>query len=259
VDLHIAPHNQTEVSGERLYHVALEAGAGDNTHIHCTCDMAPWHRNQFDEQFSAQASRSLCADFFHALEYVSDAGRSLVSDPKKREQWLAIQATRLKKGERGAILEALSSHHCTAGRCLQNDHGECAVRAARRYLKKFGEYMDYPRFLDEELPIGSGAVEGRIRHIVRRRLDVPGDWREENLHPLLALVSIRESGLWDAFWEWIDDRDKDRFRQRLRGKCLNKFRGRLPSPPVEYSNATERLDLDAPFDPHFELGLPAVH
>ena len=32
VDLHIAPHRQTEVSGQRRYHVALEAGAGDNTH-----------------------------------------------------------------------------------------------------------------------------------------------------------------------------------------------------------------------------------
>lgn len=259
VDLHIAPHRQTEVSGERLYDVALEAGAGDNTHIHCTCDMAPWHRNQFDEQFSAQPSRSLCADFYHTLEYISDAGRCLVSDAKEREQWLAIQARRLKQGDRSAILDALGSHRCTDGGCLANDQGECTVRAARRYLKKFGQYMDYPRFLDENLPIGSGAVEGRIRHIVRRRLDVPGDWREENLHPLLALISIRESGLWDTFWEWKDERDKARFRQRLLGKGLNRFRGRLPSPPPQYGNATERLDLDAPFNPHLELGLPTVH
>lgn len=221
--------------------------------------MAPWHRNQFEEQFSAQASRSLCADFYHALEYVSEAGRNLVSDSKEREQWLAIQARRLKQGDRGAILDALDSHRCTDGGCLPNDQGECTVRAARRYLNKFGEYMDYPHFLAEELPIGSGAVEGRIRHIVRRRLDVPADWREQNLHPLLALISIRESGLWDAFWEWRDDRDKARFRQRLYGNGLNKFRGRLPSPPPQYGSATERVDLDDPFDPHFELGLPAVH
>lgn len=259
VDLHIAPHKQTEVSGERLYHVALEAGAGDNTHIHCTCDMAAWHRNQFDEQFSAQPSRSLCADFYHTLEYVSEAGRCLVSDSKERQQWLAIQARRLKQGDRDAILVALGSHRCTDGGCVQNDQGECAVRAARRYLKKFGKHMDYPRLLDEGLPIGSGAVEGRIRHIVRRRLDVPGDWRQENLHPLLALISIRESGLWDAFWEWKDERDKARFRQRLRGQGFNKFRGRLPAPPPQLWENTERVDLDAPFDPHYELGLPTVH
>jgi hypothetical protein len=259
VDLHIAPHNQTEVSGERLYHVALEAGMGDNTHIHCTCDMASWHRSQFEEQFSAQSSRSLCADFYHAFEYVSEAGRSPVSDSTEREQWLAIQAKRLKQGDRGAILAALDSHSCSDGGCFHNDRGECAVRAARRYLKKFGEYMDYPCFLNEGLPIGSGAVEGRIRHIVRRRLDVPGDWREENLPPLLALISIRESGLWDAFWEWKDERDKARFRQRLRGEGLNKFRGRLPAEPPQLWETTEYVDVDAPFDPHHELGLRNAH
>jgi len=258
VDLHIAPHNQTEVSGERLYHVVLEAGAGDNTHIHCTCDMAPWHRNQFEEQFSAQPSRSLCADFFHALEYVSDAGRCLVSDSKEREQWLAIQARRLKQGERAKILEELEPHRCTQGGCVNNDHDECAVRAARRYLKNFGEFMDYPRFIEEGLPIGSGAVEGRIRHIVRRRLDVPGDWREENLHPLLALISIRESGLWDTFWEWMDERDTARFRRRLHGEGLNKFRGKLPTSP-QYGQATERVDIDDPVDLRREIGLPTVH
>lgn len=221
--------------------------------------MAPWHRNQFEEQFSAQPSRSLCADFFHALEYVSDAGRCLFSDAKEREQWLAIQAKRLKQGDRDAILDALASHRCSDGGCAYNDRGECTVKAARRYLRKYGVYMDYPRFLDQELPIGSGAVEGRIRHIVRRRLDVPGDWREENLHPLLALISIRESGLWNAFWVWIDERDKARFRQRLRGKGLNKFRGRLPALPPQYGQASEPIDLDAPFDPCFELGIPTVH
>jgi len=262
VDLHIAPHNHTEVSGERLYCAALEAGAGDNTHIHLTCDMAPWHRNQFEEQFSAQPNRSLCADFYHALEYVSDAGRCLHLPDDERRQWLALQATRLKMGERSAILEALAAHSCSAGSmCVKTDRGECAVRAARRYLKKFGQYMDYPRFRQEGLPIGSGAVEGRIRHLVRRRLDIPGDWREENLHPLLALISIRESGLWEAFWQWLDKRDVRRFCGRLRGEGLNKFRGNLPR-KLKFGHATERVDIDDnldTFDVYSELGLPTMH
>lgn len=254
VDLHIAPHNQTEVSGERLYHVALEAGAGDDTHIHCVCDMASWHRNQFEEQFSAHPSRSLCADFYHALEYVSEAGRCLYPDSELRKGWLARQAKRLKGGDRQAILADLAAHNCAEGACVPNDHGECGVRAARRYLKRFGDYMDYPRFREMDLPVGSGAVEGRIRHLVRRRLDVPGDWKEDNLHPMLALISIRESGLWDDFWEWWDERDRVRFRERLRGNGLNRFRGKLAS-PTPTGNATERTELDAPSNPLSELGL----
>lgn len=262
VDLHIAPHNHTEVSGERLYCATLEAGAGDNTHVHLTCDMASWHRNQFEEQFSAQPSSSLCADFYHTLEYISDAGRCFHQSGAERQQWLAVQASRLKNGERDAILEALAGHSCTAGTtCFKTDRGECAVRAARRYLKKFGQYMDYPHFRDQGLPIGSGAVEGRIRHLVRRRLDVPGDWREENLHPLLALISIRESGLWETFWHWLDKRDIRRFHGRLHGVGLNKFRGRLPRLPRP-GHATERVDLNdniENIDLYRELGLKTVH
>jgi hypothetical protein len=244
VDLHIAPHNQTEVSGARLYHVALEAGAGDDTHVHCTCDMAPWHRAQFEEQFSAHPNRSMCADFYHTLEYIAAAGRSVEhadrSDPRR---WLAVQARRLKQGERDAIIDECKGHSCADGRCPLNDHGECAVRAARRYLRRFGEYMDYPRFIEEGLTIGSGAVEGRIRHLVRRRLDVPGDWREENLHPMLALISLRESGLWEEFWHWRDQRDRRRFGDRLRGVGLNRFRGKLPQQQAT-GTANERIDFD---------------
>jgi hypothetical protein len=262
VDLHIAPHNHTEVSGERLYCAALEAGAGDNTHIHLTCDMAAWHRNQFEEQFSAQESRSLCADFYHTLEYISDGGRNLHQSPDQRQQWLAVQASRLKRGERDAILEALAEHRCTKdSKCISTDGGECSVRAARRYLRKFGKYMDYPRFQEEHLPIGSGAVEGRIRHLVRRRLDIPGDWREDNLHPMLALISIRESGLWETFWDWLDQRDIRRFHGRLRGEGLNKFRGKLSRTP-QLGHATERVDIDdniESIDVYKELGLQTIH
>ena len=244
VDLHIAPHNQTEVSGARLYHVALEAGAGDDTHVHLTCDMAAWHRNQFEEQFSAQTNRSMCADFYHTLEYIAGAGRAIEhADEAASRTSLAVQARRLKQGDRTTIVAQWKDHRCSTGNCPKTDRGECAVRAARRYLRRHGEHMDYPRFIEQGLPIGSGAVEGRIRHLVRRRLDVPGDWREQNLHPMLALISLRESGLWDEFWQWRDRRDRQRFSDRLKGVGLNEFRGRLDSPTMTGS-ATERLDLD---------------
>ena len=102
--------------------------------------------------------------------------------------------------------------------------------------------MDYPRFVAEGLPIGSGEVEGRIRHIVRRRFDVPGDWREDNPALITALITIRQSGWWDDFWQWRDERDKKRFRLRLLGVGLNRFRG--PRKPRLATEGVESLDLD---------------
>jgi hypothetical protein len=214
--------------------------------------MGNWHVNQFEEQFSAQKKHSLCADFYHALEYISEAGRVFHQDPEAKKQWTAIQASRLKAGNLQAIVADLQSHRCCDGGCVKTDRGECAVVAARRYLKNHGQHMDYPRFIEEDLLIGSGEVEGRIRHLVRRRLDVPGDWREENLPMMLALITIRESGWWDEFWEWRDVRDKAAFRRRLQGEGLNRFRGKAQHRPPEYGTASERAELDdffAEFDP----------
>ena len=77
----------------------------------------------------------------------------------------------------------------------------------------------------------------------------------------LALISIRESGLWETFWHWLDKRDIRRFHGRLHGDGLNKFRGKLPRPP-QPGHATERVDLDDNIDSidiYRELGLPTIH
>jgi hypothetical protein len=68
-------------------------------------------------------------------------------------------------------------------------------------------------------------VEGRIRHLVRRRLDVRGDWREDNLVLLTALLTIRHSRWWDDFRNWQDAQDRRRFQRRLLGEGLNRYRG----------------------------------
>jgi len=240
VNFHVCPLNHPEVTGEQMYLAALEAGLGDNTHVHGTMDMAQWQVLQFDEQFGAQPRATLCADFYHTLEYVSAAGKA-IEPGEKLAKWTATQARRLKEGDRKAILSDLRAHRC-AGRCPKNDRDECVVVAATRYLTRNGQFMDYPRFIEESLPIGSGEVEGRIRHAIRRRLDVPGDWREDNLALLAALLTVRHSGWWDDFWRWRDRRDQKQFQRRLRGEGLNRFRG--PRKPRLVTHGTERLDLE---------------
>jgi len=249
VDVHVAPHNHPEFTGDRMYCAALEAGMGDTTHVHGTFDMAAWQVLQFEEQFGAQREHTLCADYFHTIEYIAGAAKACQPDPEQLSSWSALQARRLKEGQRATILKDLRKHTCEGGGCPSTDRGECAALAAIRYLTRNGKHMNYPRFIEEGLPIGSGEVEGRIRHIVRRRLDIPGDWREENLALITALITIRESGWWDDFWEWRDERDRKRFRLRLQGEGLNRFRG--PRKPPTITQGSECLDLDD-FSPMFQ-------
>ncbi len=151
-------------------------------------------------------------------------------------------ARQLMAGERTTILGALRKHGCSGARCPSTDKGECAVKAAIRYLANNEKHMDYPTFVVEGLPIGSGEIEGLIRHAVRRRLDIPGDWREENLKLMTAILTIRHSGWWDEFWGWRDNRDRMQMRQRIKGHMPNRFRG--PARPRPLTAGQETLDLD---------------
>ena len=125
VDVHIAPLKHPEFTGERMHGAALEAGMGDNTHVHCTCDMAQWQVLQFEEQFGAQQQFSLCADFYHTLEFVAVAAKALQPDADKVRAWIAMQARRLKEGYRQSIIADLRKHSCkTAGACPKTDQDE---------------------------------------------------------------------------------------------------------------------------------------
>lgn len=242
IDLHVAPLGKPEFTGHRMHCAALEAGLGDGTHVHMTSDMALWQTQQFEEQFSAQPRHTHCADFYHTQEYVSAAGPGLKIKPSDLPAWRAKQAERLLNSDLKAVLKELRAHSCDGQRaCPQTDNGECAVRAAERYLVRNGKHMDYKAFTDEGLPIGSGEVEGLIRHAVRRRLDIPGDWTEPKLAIFAGLLSVYSSGWWEDFWNWVDRLDRERLRQRLRGNVPSRFRGR-PRPRPD-SNGTERLDL----------------
>jgi len=251
VNLHLSELKHTEVTGHAMYIAALEAGMGDDTHVHGTMDMAQWQALQFDEQFGAQPKATLCADFYHTLEYIAGAAKAFQPDDDERKSWVAMQARRLKEEDHKSILADLRKHTCERGACPKTDKDECAVIAAIRYLTRNGKYMTYRSFIAEGLPIGSGEVEGRMRHIVRRRLDVSGDWREEHLPLLTALLTIRHSGWWDDFWDWLDEQDKKRFQKRLLGEQRNRFRG--PRKPRLVTDGFETLDLEG-LSPMFQGG-----
>ena len=225
VDLHIAPHDQPEVSGERMYTAALCAGLGDDTRVHGVFDMGTWIRTQFQEQFP-EAQHSACCDIYHVDEYLGAAAEALFPrDEELRKNWFSSMHQWLKDSQSEQVAQQLVAHQCRPG-CPKDDQGDCRALVALRYLLRFGPFMDYARFLADELSIGSGEAEGGIRHLVRRRLDVPGAWKEEHVGQMCALLSIKTSGWWDAFWRWYDEQDQARFRLRLAGQLKpTAFRG----------------------------------
>ena len=225
VDLHIAPHKQTEYTGERMLCTAAEAGLADNTAIHGVFDMGKWIHTQFNEQFHAH-KRTLTADISHVTEYLTDAARVIVGSDGAAS-WGKARKHLLLDGDSDTVLADLNAHGCGkkgAAPCIKNDDGKCLVRVAEQYIRNHRDYMNYPEIKRRGLSIGSGEAECGVKQM-KKRLDVPGGWKENNAQLMLAQITIRRSGWWDDFWAWRDRRDIQQWRKRQRGAIKSRFRG----------------------------------
>lgn len=77
-----------------------------------------------------------------------------------------------------------------------------AVADLTRYLTTNQHRMQYQTFRAAGYPIGSGAVESAVRHVVQQRMKRVGmRWCAAGADAMLALRSIyRSTGAWDRFW-----------------------------------------------------------
>jgi hypothetical protein len=205
-----------------MFAAAAQAGMRDNTHMHGVFDMGKWIHTQYEEKFCGQP-RTACADIVHVTEYLSAAGREL-EGREAAEEFGSQNKRQLLAGRYDLVLQLLKGHNCTRG-CERDENNQCVVLVARRYLTNHRTYLNYPPILARDLPVGSGEAESGIRHIIKKRLDVAGAWREDNAKRMLALISVRASGLWEDFWKWRNRRDIEQWRQRQSGEIRSRFRG----------------------------------
>ncbi len=85
------------------------------------------------------------------------------------------------------------------------------LSAVIKYLAPRLDMMRYKDYLEEDLPIASGIVEGAARYVVGERMDCSGmRWIPERAVALLHLRCVELNGDWDNFFEWAykDWRDK---------------------------------------------------
>jgi len=70
---------------------------------------------------------------------------------------------------------------------------------ACEYLTNRIDQLDYKEAIKRNLPIGSGEVESAHRHILQKRLKIPGAcWRLERAE---EMAQLRANNRWGEFWE----------------------------------------------------------
>ena len=160
-------------------------------------------------------------DVMHVIEHLYQAGECLYPEGS---QDLKTFVDTLKQwlygGQEQEVVAELGRRYRALPRTGPGMRGKRErLRSCIGYLDKRLEKMNYKQLLEQDLEVGSGAVEGAVKHLIGARFDFGGSrWIRERAEALLKLRCIDANGDWDAFIHWVHD-DSHRLR-RLHQKTI---------------------------------------
>ena len=157
-------------------------------------DGAPWIWNLAAENFP----RAVCIlDFFHATQHLAAvAGARFGRDRRALHAWLGMATGRLRYAGADWVIAQIEKFAAEAGPPPSGAHDDDPRLVLARnalYFRTNRERMDYRRYRDQGLPIGSGVIEAACKSVVQQRMKGPGmRWGSPGGH---AILSARVSTL----------------------------------------------------------------
>jgi hypothetical protein len=140
-------------------------------------------------------------DLFHVLEYLWKA--AYVFHPEGSPEAEAFVRHRLRmllEGQVGYVIGGLRQMLLKHTRTLHADPRKTLSKVIA-YYDRNRRWMRYDAYLAAGYPIGSGAVEGACRHLVKDRMEGSGmRWTPAGAEAVLKLRAAHLNGDWDAFW-----------------------------------------------------------
>jgi hypothetical protein len=140
-------------------------------------------------------------DFWHAKEHLVELAQAVFGDESSEgQEWLDARCHQLKHAGGAAVRAALES--LEVGAC-----GEAVREAHRRetnYFRNHEHKMNYPHYLNQGWPIGSGPVESACKTVVNNRLAGSGmRWGSAGSNALchLRALFLSERNQWEAYWQ----------------------------------------------------------
>jgi hypothetical protein len=148
-------------------------------------------------------------DFFHAAEHLSQAADAAFGeDSEKGRKWYSEYRARLKEDPEG-VMAVIRSLRYYVKKTRHGSKRSKSLKGAIRYFQGNKDKMDYAKYRERGLPIGSGPVEAACKTVVGHRLKRSGmRWTLEGGQQVLNLRVYHLSKRWDAFWNcYMSDRN----------------------------------------------------
>lgn len=195
VDIEYVVHTNAEELARAVYLVAAKRGMVTAEEIIVLGDGANWIWNRIADLFSRQ-KRTEVLDFYHASEYVWEAGNTVWGPGSAQAQrWGQQQCHALKHDGPGVVLRDL--------RLLSPSKSTLPepVAQAITYFENQGKRMNYPEYVKRGLQIGSGSAESGVKQVVGYRLNQAGmRWNEDRAEAVSHVRAAILSNRWDEFW-----------------------------------------------------------
>jgi hypothetical protein len=147
-----------------------------------------------------------CIDWYHIIEKIWQAGECLYPENSQQlRQWVKQQSMRLRRGYVDLVIRTIGQAHDNTSKTGPGNKGKRKrLRAIYEHLDKNRSRLRYAELRNKDLDIGSGAVEGAVRSLIRLRLDGPGmRWGRGRSELVLHLRCILLNGQWEHFAEHL--------------------------------------------------------
>ena len=193
-----------------------EAERRDPDHVHPWVALVDGNNHQIDRITKEAKKRkidiTIVVDLVHVLGYLWDAAWCFFDegDPAA-EAWVGEKALAVLEGK-ATLVAAAIRRKATALGLATTDRKNADTSA--NYLHAKARYLDYPKALAAGWPVGTGVIEGAVRHLLKDRLAVTGArWGLDGAEAVLKLRAIRQNGDWSRYWTFHLSQERKRVHE----------------------------------------------
>jgi hypothetical protein len=170
------------------------AGVTQMAEVHVLADGADWIWRSANQVLTGSLQT---LDIYHALGHIAQAGQALYGEG-------SAAAESFRERGRDALLAEGWHGLC---RLVAEEYAQADTASRRAPLEKLVGYfvkhtgrLDYGERLQSGRAIGSGVVEGQAKTLGLRLKARGARWKLRNVHSMTALVCVRSSDQWEAYW-----------------------------------------------------------
>lgn len=142
-------------------------------------------------------------DFYHVSEYLWEIAHMFLAEgTKEAAGWVEKKEAQLKAGKAGYMIGGLKQM-LTKGKRTRDQGKQDRLKQIIGYFERNRYRMQYDKCLALGYPIGTGAVEGTCKNLVKERMEGTGmRWTVAGAEAVLKLRSVYQSHYWSDFWNY---------------------------------------------------------